>query len=103
MQAAATGHQLMTGAQIEVVSVAEDDGRADGQQIVRGQGLDRAHRTHRHEDGGRHRAVGRVQQARTGRAVRVFQGKGGVRHGTKVAAKAGAWQGLLLVPVGQWG
>ena len=93
VQAAVPGHQLVAGPQIKVIGIAQNDGRADGRQIVGRNGLDRAHRAHGHEDGRGDDAVGRAQQPGAGRAVRVLQCKNGFRHGAQPIRKRAALQG----------
>jgi hypothetical protein len=61
VQAAKTADELVAGAQIEVIGVAEDDFRAERFQRVLRDGLDRAGGAYRHEDRGLYGAVGQIK------------------------------------------
>ena len=89
VQAAASGHQFVAGTQIQMIGVAQNDLSADSLQIVGGYGFDAAHRAHGHEDGGSDGAVGGVQYARAGRAVRAVEFKG-AGSGVHTSSFAGA-------------
>ena len=69
VQAAAAGHQLVAGAQVQMIGVAEDDLSAEGVEIVGGKGFHTAHGAYGHENGSLYGAVRRVQYAGTGGAV----------------------------------
>ena len=73
MQPAHLGHQLVAGAQMEMVGVAEHDLGADLPQIVGGQtAFDGAGGGHVLESRGLHRAVDGAEFAPTGRVL-LFQ------------------------------
>ena len=63
VQAAMAGHQFVARAQIEMVGIAQDDGRTHCGQIVGRNGLDGTHRAHGHEDGCGNVAVCGMQNA----------------------------------------
>ena len=76
VQSSVACHKLVARAQIEMVGVAKDDGRAYGLQIVRGNCLDRADCPHGHENGGGNVAVGRVQDTCPCPVVRCHEAQG---------------------------
>ena len=82
VESPAPRHQIVTGAQIQVIGIAEDNLRADGFQIIRGNGLDTACRTYGHEDRSFNRAVRSVQQPGAGVAVhgQKMEGSGDIAH-----------------------
>ena len=63
MEAAQPLDQLVAGAEVQVVAVAEDDRGAERAQLVRVDELDRRLRADRHERRGRYVAVRRAQDA----------------------------------------
>ena len=75
MQPAHFRHQLRSGAQEQVVGVAEDDLRPDRAQVVGGDGLHRRGGAHGHELGRVNLAVGECQLAAPGRAVAMGDGE----------------------------
>ena len=61
MQATEATNGLVTGAQVEVLGVAEDDLCTEGFECVLGNGLDRAGGADGHEDGSLDGAVGQMK------------------------------------------
>jgi hypothetical protein len=62
-------HYLITGPQVKVIGIAQDDFRANRGKVV---GSNRLHRTdcaYRHENGSMHYTVSRVQFTATGRTI----------------------------------
>ena len=96
MQAAAPRHEFVAGPQVQVIGVAEDDFRAYGVEIVGSDGLHAANRADGHEDGRVYRAVGRLENAGTGRAVRGVYLKGsGCVHSTSLQAMKAVEKGYI--------
>jgi len=69
MQAAAPGNQVVAGAEIQMIGIAEDDLRASVLQIARGDGFDRGARADGHEDRRFNRPMSCLQHAGAGGAV----------------------------------
>ena len=80
VQAAGAADHLGSGPQVQVIGVGQDDLHAQLFQPLRVDGLDRGVGAHGHEYRGLHPAVGKVQEAGPGGAVRVAVGAG-VQHG----------------------
>ena len=79
-----------------MIGVAEDDFRAYGVEIVGSDGLHAANRADGHEDGRVYRAVGRLENAGTGRAVRGVYLKGsGCVHSTSLQAMKAVEKGYI--------
>ncbi len=96
VQAAAPRHEFVAGPQVQVIGVAEDDFRAYGVEIVGSDGLHAANRADGHEDGRVYRAVGRLENAGTGRAVRGVYLKGsGCVHFTSLQAMKAVEKGYI--------
>ena len=96
MQAAAPRHEFVAGPQVQMIGVAEDDFRAYGVEIVGSDGLHAANRADGHEDGRVYRAVGRLENAGTGRAVRGVYLKGsGCVHSTSLQAMKAVEKGYI--------
>ena len=66
MEATEAGDELFSGADVEVVGVAEDDLRTEGSEFLRCHGLDGCLRADRHEDWGLHRSAPGVDGGGTG-------------------------------------
>ena len=98
VQAAAPGHQFVAGAQVQMVGIAEYHGRADGGQVVRSNGLDRAYCAHGHEDRCGNRAVCRAQDSCAGGPVGMLYGKNGIGHAAHSICKRAGMQAVLRVP-----
>ena len=80
-------HKLIAGAQIKVIGIAQNDGRANGGQIIRGKSLDGSHGSHGHKNRRGDSAVSRAQHPGAGRAVGVFDGKYGLGHAAQSSRK----------------
>src|SRR6185312_3071549 len=86
VQSAQAADALVTGAQIQMVGVAEDDLRPQSFQIILADGLDRGPRAHRHEAGRGDVAMDGVQDAAPRRPGLGQQFKREARHQAKAAA-----------------
>ena len=96
VQAAAPRYKLVAGPQVQVIGVSEDDFSADGVEIVGCNGLHAANRADGHEDGRVYRAVGRLEDAGTGRAVRgVYLKSSGCVHPASLQAMGAVEKGYI--------
>lgn len=70
MQTSMSGNEIVTGAEVQMIGVAENDFGSDGVQIIRRNGLDAAYSTHRHKDWRIDRPMSRLQCPCAGCTIR---------------------------------
>ena len=87
VQPPAPVHKLVAGAQIKVIGIAQNNGRANGGQIIGCKRLNRTHGSHGHKDRRGNSAMSRAQHARAGRSVGMFYGKYGLGHAAQIIRK----------------
>ena len=66
---AVPANELMPGTEVEVIGISKNNGGADGSQVIRSHGLDRADCSYRHENRRRNIAVRRMKNTGPGPAV----------------------------------
>lgn len=84
MKASMPCNQIIPRAEVEMVNVSQNNGRANGRKIIGSNGFYGANRANRHENGRADRAVGAMQNASAGPAVPVFNKKCFFYHARKL-------------------